>query len=195
MAMGVIDDELNVTSSGYFQEFQISNSENHDGREKNWAPFEYKREPHFIYSDNPRFILKHNLQKCYIPKQEITWQYGAIRGGTPAVEFDKGHLITFFHSAITYKYGAGWPRLYFMGAYLFQNQPPFRVTAITKEPILKGLPPEEDHPRPCREVVVIFPSGVIAERDGFHVSYGLSDCINKVIFIPRKLLTTSFNAL
>lgn len=194
MASAILDDNGDVYHSGYFPEFQVSNSESHDGREKNWTPFEYKKQPHYIYSDNPRFILKYDLQKTYIPKQDVSWKYGPIRGGTPAISYDDDHFITFFHSARNYPEQSGWPRIYFIGAYLFRKTPPFKVTAITTVPLLKGIPPKIEYQRPAKEVLVLFPSGIISEDQGFHISYGFCDYTNKVIFVSRELLKLLFNA-
>ena len=61
------------------------------------------------------------------------WNFGKVRGGTPAVRIGN-HYIGFFHSS-TYVHARN-VKTYFIGAYMFSAEPPFRVTAMSKFPIV-----------------------------------------------------------
>lgn len=65
------------------------------------------------------------------------WEYGTVRGGTPALLVRDEYYLTFFHSkkAIQQELGVKRPETYFMGAYIFSAHPPFRVLRISRVPI------------------------------------------------------------
>jgi len=183
---GIFDDELKIEKWKNITNFSVRIEEN-DGREKNWCPFDYEGHPHFIYSDNPRVIWCPYRRQAILSDQKLTWDYGQIRGGSPAIPYNGGYL-TFFHSAKN----AGdreWyhGRLYYMGAYFFEAKPPFRVTHITKIPIMRG---EElyNNPQHPSKVIVVFPAGVIESSDSFFVSLGINDNHTGVCRISKHLL-------
>lgn len=76
--------------------------------------------------------------------QFLMWEYGHIRGGTPAlllsrVNFETDCYLAFFHSRkVIHPHERGLkPRdTYFMGAYLFSAAPPFVPLALSRVPIL-----------------------------------------------------------
>ena len=62
-------------------------------------------------------------------------KYGEIRGGTPAVELNSTHLIAAFHSSFYKKIGPFRWHSYVMGLYIFESTPPFRIRAMSAEPL------------------------------------------------------------
>jgi predicted GH43/DUF377 family glycosyl hydrolase len=183
---GVFDESLKIEKWKNITNFSVRIEEN-DGREKNWCPFDYEGHPHFIYSDNPRVIWCPYRRQAILSDQKLTWDYGQIRGGSPAIPYNGGYL-TFFHSAKN----AGdreWyhGRLYYMGAYFFEAKPPFRVTHMTKVPIMRG---EElyNNPQHPSKVIVVFPAGVIESNDSFFVSLGINDHYTGVIRVSKFTL-------
>ena len=114
---------------------------NHD--EKNWTPFIYRSQIHFAISHDETFIVikQSNMQQpnqtelvTSTPIGHITWNYGTMRGGTPARLLGKNRYLGFFHSMRTNENCVNW-REYYFGAYLFESDMPFSVTAISKTPI------------------------------------------------------------
>jgi predicted GH43/DUF377 family glycosyl hydrolase len=171
--------------------------------QKNWVPFTHQNNLFFIYSFQPyrilnfdfntkRLMLTHN---CDYNLNKL-WHYGEIRGGTPAIylpELDA--YLGFFHSSIArHKSKKTWaerkaplPRDYFMGAYLFDAQPPFLLRAITTKPLaFKGL-----YANSKQDFHIIFPSGVVAKSDHFLVSAGVDDNKTLLLKISKKTLLTS----
>jgi hypothetical protein len=64
-----------------------------------------------------------------------TSRFGEMRGGTPAVRLNDSHHIAAFHSSYyRVKGGHKW-HSYVMGIYLFQSSPPFRIVAVSEEPL------------------------------------------------------------
>lgn len=180
------DSNLKIERWRNITNFSVRINEN-DGREKNWAPFDYEGFPHFIYSDSPRVIWNPFKRQAIIPNQSLSWGYGQIRGGTPAIPYKDGY-ITFFHSAKNQNDGE-WHhgRLYYMGAYVFESKPPFRVTHMTQVPIMRGET-LYDNPQHPGLIVVVFPAGVIESEDSFFVSMGINDSCNGVIRVSKYLL-------
>jgi predicted GH43/DUF377 family glycosyl hydrolase len=73
-----------------------------DKREKNWVPFQYENRLYLAYSLEPHRILYHEQNRCYTlfeTPTKISWDWGEIRGGTPAVKIDEQNYLSFFHSS------------------------------------------------------------------------------------------------
>ena len=119
----------------------------------------------------------------------VTGLWGGLRGGTPAQKVGDEYLA-FFHSSFRDRNGIIW---YCMGAYTFEDQPPFRITKISNYPILfegiYGTPPMNTADPMKR---VIFPSGfVVEERNGkevIHLSCGENDASVKIITLDKNTL-------
>ncbi len=161
--------------------------------EKNWVPFAAAEKIFLIYSSQPHHVLKPDLETgiCQsIAKTETTvsWEWGEIRGGTPALAVDEG-LLTFFHSsqelpAVSF-FGTKMGRNYAMGAYIFENTAPFAIKKITPFP----LGSVEDYATSNRRKVV-FPSGMVIDGGIIHVVWGKNDdriCIST--FDKQKLVS------
>ncbi len=153
-------------------------------REKNWVPFNYQGKLLLSYSLEPHEILEPFLdgsEECLMIESTssgIIWPWGELRGGTPALRCGNEYLA-FFHSSINmasdHSEGKVIPH-YFMGAYTFQKDPPFRITRISKEPIIgrnfyHGL----NYPPYWHPVQVIFPCGFVFDDDYIWVAYGRQD--------------------
>ncbi len=174
--------------------------------EKNWVPFVTDDERgyglHFIYQMNPHKILKVNDTT----KNDMThlifenspsvlanlWpkKWGKPRGGTPPVLID-GEYLTFFHSCFTdEKTNTNW---YVVGAYTFEAEAPFRITSISKEPILFNDIYSAKHGIGTNEsLYCLFPSGVVAEtkknKNLLHVTCGENDSETRVVTMDRDIL-------
>jgi predicted GH43/DUF377 family glycosyl hydrolase len=185
--------------------------------QKNWSPFDYspnninntnntnnnnnnieKNILYFIYSINPHRIMSisTNENTSGIAKAEtkyITeinnfdsiWKYGEMRGGSPAVLINDDYYLSFFHSSALVNY----PGItsYFMGAYLFENKPPFRISHITPFPLMsRDFLNYEKFGWPYRKVdFIAFPMGYIYDDDYIYVSYGRNDKESWILKLKR----------
>jgi predicted GH43/DUF377 family glycosyl hydrolase len=174
--------------------------------EKNWSPFVYtdlsgKERLFFEYQICPRKIFElKNIQEgtledlklprsaAYVP---LDWDtsWGEIHGGTPAQKVDNEYL-SFFHSSFWDRHKILW---FTMGAYTFEPNPPFRLTGISRHPILFkeifNTPITHTAPKNKR---VIFPGGFVVEkkegRRFAHVVCGENDCGIKIVTIDIEKL-------
>jgi hypothetical protein len=167
-------------------------------REKNWAPFDYKGNIHFSYTINPHkvFRLPRTSNDCITVANtdpEICWNWGEIRGGTPALR-DGDQFLGFFHS---------WKDLrsvqsdnkkishYFIGAYRFEASKFFPVTHISPEPIVgKTFYHAPDYPT-WKPLKVIYPGGFILSEDYVWLIYGRQDHECWVAKIDKAALISS----
>lgn len=152
-------------------------------REKNWVPFDYQGHLLLAYSLNPHRILSPLIgtgicETFAVSKGIFKWQWGELRGGTPAL-LDGNQYLAFFHScmeAATLHSDGKKVLHYFMGAYTFYPDPPFNIIAISPEPIIgekfyKG-PIYQPYWKPVR---VVFPCGFIFDQQHVWISYGRQD--------------------
>ena len=134
--------------------------------QKNWSPFIYdhtyegKGAPVstskvlYIYSAIPNQRIVHANEShddgsrrahtvavttMHKPDPRDVWltNFGAVHGGSNALLINTKYgpkYVTFYHSSANYM--ISWCGSYFMGAYLFDAQPPFAITHITTEPIV-----------------------------------------------------------
>jgi predicted GH43/DUF377 family glycosyl hydrolase len=175
--------------------------------EKNWAPFTREEEGenklYFGYYFNPHVILKmndptkneltHVLKPNHIAVQTMPWKYsyGIVRGGTPPILVD-GQYLAFFHSFFREK-GKIW---YVMGAYTFEANPPFRVTACSAHPIkFKGMYDTKKKNTAYSRKPSVFPAGLILDKEEgkevLHLSLGENDCGMKVVTFDKEALLKS----
>lgn len=151
--------------------------------EKNWLWFFYNDEPHMIYLSEPFRVVRFANPNWPVGEWETPgpkWKWGDIRGGTPPVLVDD-LWWSFYHSSNP----APEPvtRRYYMGAYAFENKPPFRVVRCTKKPLLTG---SRNDPWAPKKKAVVFPCGAIYEKDSWLVSLGVNDMASAMIQIPHK---------
>jgi len=99
--------------------------------------------------------------------------FGSYRGGTQSFAFD-GKRLRFCHAVqnnpkATLYWG------YSLAAYVFDPEPPFRIVAVSQQPILRGnelYAPGVSHWKPR----ICIPYGATQYGDNFRVSIGLNDC-------------------
>ncbi len=167
-----------------------------DRVEKNWVPFEYEGNLLLAYSLAPHRIMRLLGQgKCETyasTKGSIQWDFGELRGGTPAV-IDDNCYISFFHSRSrkTMKtIQSEGKKLYhfFMGAYTFSLKPPFEITRVSPEPIW-GRDFYKDNI--CPDCLVVYPGGLIVDEQFYWVIYGRKDSQIWVAQLDKKGLLNS----
>lgn len=163
--------------------------------EKNWVPFDYRGNLLFAYSLLPHKILQPILgqNRCETISSttgNIRWDWGVLRGGTPALLID-GEYIAFFHSTIdmitAHSRGKKVPH-YFMGAYTFSAEPPFSITKISHEPIFSRSFYRGAVYRTWRPLHAIFPGGVVYDGHHLWVAYGRQDHEIWIAKIDKKQL-------
>jgi predicted GH43/DUF377 family glycosyl hydrolase len=146
--------------------------------QKNWTPFEWNGSLFLSYTINPHEILYPNFKtgKCYHLYEtapSIKWDFGTLRGSSPALLID-GEYLSFFHSGIITSLSPsdkpGWH--YFMGAYTFSSEPPFTITKMTPHPMM--APGFYAIPRSYKKV--IFPGGFVDNGPLIYLAYSRDDC-------------------
>jgi hypothetical protein len=167
------------------------------GREKNWVFFESGRKLFVIYEcDRRQVVLELDEDgdwSAAYRTEGMGWEFGEIRGGTSPVPFD-GQWLRFFHS--NSKPDPKFPQ-YHLGALLMEPVAPFRITAVSREPIMSGTgecPPGVWHWKPN----VCIPYGCVEEGNrqqatgwekatgnrqqaaGWMVSLGINDGVSAV---------------
>ena len=80
---------------------------------------------------------------------------------------------------------------YFMGAYLFQDQPPFAIEKISPMPIISPDFYKGPNHKTWKPLRVIFPCGFIYDENFIWVSYGRQDHEAWLIKLDRKKLMKS----
>lgn len=174
-------------------EMEITNRD-----EKNWVPFDYNGKLLLAYSISPHHILKpiFGKKKCETiaaTKGKIAWNWGILRGGTPALKVGNEYL-SFFHSAkdlTTLQSNGSHMVHYFMGAYTFNQHPPFNLTKISKSPIIGKQfysGPAHNTWKPLR---VIFPGGFVVDENCIWIAYGRQDHEIWIVKLDKKGLLDS----
>lgn len=164
--------------------------------EKNWTFFEYDNTLYSVYDTQAQEIFEMN-GRDWQPKFKNAfpeWQYGYARGGTsPILVGDE--YISFFHSSILVRHKGSNVKQYYMGCYAFEAKPPFKVTRMSKEPIISGEVISTSIPRLNNGIFVVFPSGVIRNEDSYDVSFGYNDLECRVVNVTDKFLHENMVAL
>lgn len=164
--------------------------------QKNWSPFEYNNRLFLSYSVDPHRVevpidnceASQTVSKC---EMKINYSWGEIRGGTPAL-FDGDRYLAFFHSSkdiSTVQSGGKKILHYFMGAYTFSDNPPFKVLTVSPEPIVH--PSFYDGPmhKTWKPLRCVFPCGILIDGAYVWVTYGKQDHESWVVkFDKQKLL-------
>lgn len=169
--------------------------------EKNWVPFDWKGDLLLGYSIVPHRILRpvqgtNTGEWVSEVKSKIKWNWGILRGGTPALKIGNKYL-SFFHSwkhfSTIHSDGEFIPHC-FIGAYTFSADPPFEIEQISPNYITgKSFydgPPYVNW-RPLR---VFYPCGYIIDGDYIWLSCGKQDHEAWVVKIDKhKLLNSLVN--
>lgn len=158
--------------------------------EKNWMPFVYNNELHLIYEISPHTVLKPNREtgECVViakNEKEIQWNFGELRGGTPALAMGNDFYISFFHSAVLAKQlRRKSAYFYLMGCYVFDQKPPFNITAITPKPIL----PEDLYTFRHNHRKIIYPSGLTETPNEYILACGENDAHIVIVSLNKTRL-------
>lgn len=174
---------------------------NPNHREKNWVPFVCNDHLHLAYQLYPYTILAPALDGTGVcetishSKPSIVWEWGELRGGTPALKLNETTYIAFFHSSTLletlHSHGEAIPH-YFMGAYTFSNDPTFQMQQISPEPIVSRLfYSGADYKPYWHPVRVVFPCGILMEERFIWVTYGRQDHECWVVKIEKQGLLES----
>jgi predicted GH43/DUF377 family glycosyl hydrolase len=153
-------------------------------REKAWVPFIYRGNLLLAYSILPHRIFYPLLDGSGVcetiacTESAISWDWGILRGGTPAL-IEGDEYLAFFHSSIdmaTVHSGGKKMAHYFIGAYLFSREPPFSVTKISAEPIIGENFYNGTRYKPYwKPVRCVFPCGYISDDQYIWIAYGRDD--------------------
>lgn len=166
--------------------------------EKNWVPFEYEGKLFLSYSLNPHKVFEpifgHKRCKTIATtKMKSHWQWGELRGGTPALLVD-GSFLAFFHTTKDIKsvhsQGKCMPH-YFMGAYVFDATPPFAIKKISPQIIVGDnfySGKEHETWKPLR---VVFPCGYIFDENFIWITFGRQDYEMWMVKIYKEKLFES----
>lgn len=159
--------------------------ENPCRREKNWVPFVYENELLLAYQLFPHKIFRPRLDgsECCdtiatsVPSH--VWEWGELRGGTPALKLNDSYYLSFFHSCTflssVHSNNNCVPH-YFIGAYLFSAEPPFEIKYISPEPIIgKNFYHGCKYKPYWHPVCVVFPCGLVIDKNEIWIVYGRQD--------------------
>lgn len=168
-------------------------------REKNWVPFNYANELLLAYSIKPHRILRPIRTTSYCEtfaysNQSIEWNWGILRGGTPAL-LDDDNYLAFFHSSkkmVTVQSKGQEILHYFIGAYTFSKHPPFSVTKISAVPIVaESFYTGAEYEPYWKPVQVVFPCGFIFDKNYIWLAYGKQDHEIWIAKLDKKKLYES----
>jgi len=137
--------------------------------EKNWTPFLYNNQLHFVYKILPMKVIKYVensashsefVESMVDPIDIRHWKWGEPRGGTPAIHIGSEYL-GLFHSFFTHD-GLFY---YVAGAYTFEDKPPFKLKKISRIP----LKFDEMYSSPLINTAdpnkrVLYPSGLVRDE-------------------------------
>lgn len=146
--------------------------------QKNWSPFIWNGTLLLTYTINPHEVISPNLtygscQNCFETQKKINWNFGDLRGGTPA-QLVNGEYLAFFHSAIVTSSACSANREmwhYVMGAYTFAPEPPFELKKISPIPIdTPGFYTYSNYDKR-----VIYPGGFVVSGSNLYLAYGKDD--------------------
>lgn len=166
--------------------------------EKNWVPFNYDDELLLSYSITPHHVYKpipedHQCETLYHTETEINWDFGELRGGSQAIK-EEGFYLSFFHSSkklASFQSDNKMMIHYFLGAYTFEDHPPFALKAYSPVPILgKNFYTKTDF-KTWKPLKVVFSNGFISGKDHLWLVYGKQDSEMWAAKIDKKGLLNS----
>lgn len=145
---------------------------------------------YFIYAMQPDHVVckldKDGISVCEVFRTPgPTWPHGEMKGGTSPLPYN-GQWLRFFHSLQRHcEKRETWT--YSIGACLMESKPPFRVTAVSKRPILRGnekFTPECPHQK--HSVAICYGAVWDAGELGWVLSVGLNDCECATLTVTEK---------
>lgn len=174
--------------------------------EKNWLPFLYDEQLYMIYRVAPHTVFReideYSIEE-YITPGAPSWSYGTPSGGSAPLPFDDHHSLVFFHSFTT----KGVIRTYYVGAYLMENKPPFKIIRSSRTPLAAGdqertggqefqvqmsyflgstAPSSHKHHH-----AVLFPCGAVRRRDTWLVGTGINDIAAGILSFTTEEIEAS----
>jgi predicted GH43/DUF377 family glycosyl hydrolase len=164
---------------------------NTDKMEKNWTWFSKNDLLYSVYLMSPHTVVQFTENGSPVTAYKTyshvvdQWQYGECRMGSNPVLVD-GLYYNFFHSSLPLRDR----RIYFMGAYTFESEPPFRIVHLTPEPILCGSSQDINN---FDNQWVIFPCGAVLIDSEWIVSFGINDERCGWVRIPHEKLLSSLS--
>jgi len=190
MGFGIVNDDLTT------RDCCVLEGANPLMDEKNWIFFSHSRQLYFTYAMADGV---HDVHRLKDDRSESTfrtyyndpWKWGLARGGTQLI-LHEGLWYGFFHG--TNYYIEGLDRRYFMGAYAVSPEPPFPIVRMSATPLY--TPPEARfHPATrnssSRMVANVFPTGLMLERNTWHVCSGYNNHRIKVFTISHRELESN----
>lgn len=169
---------------------EIQKDPRYDGREKNHSPFGHNGKLHIIYSYEPFVVCQVDGNKCLEPvkyDKQLNWNYGFVKGGTPAIPLDNERYVTFFHSSMRFQLtsdpdGEKSGNYYYMGALTFSRET-LEPLEISRYPIIAPYPDLD--PVRTNDSYVVFPCGVVDRQTHLMISYGYNDHSIKMYALPK----------
>jgi hypothetical protein len=122
------------------------------------------------------------------------WAYGEPRGGTPAILVSTPHgpkYLTVFHSQCHCM--IHWVLTYFMGAYLFDATPPFRLSHISPEPLVPQALYDERQGGWAFKAIdfIVFPTGIVERQGVLFLTLGRNDNSGWIVSLNASALVNS----
>lgn len=149
--------------------------------QKNWAFFEYKGDllceysisPHTIFKIDTNLGITTEVYKTGNNGLDVT-SYKSLRGGANSIKTvlnGKKYYINIGHTT------SGYPHDYKQFFYIFESRSPFKILGISELCKLDS------------KARIQFAAGISEFEDNIYVSYGISDCHNRIsIFSKQKIM-------
>jgi len=172
-------------------------------REKSWVPFEYHNNLMLAYSLNPHIIFYPILdngecQTIARSKADINWKWGVLRGGTQGLLINDHQYLAFFHSSMFMVTTHSVKNMthYFMGAYIFESEPPFAITHVSPAPIYgKNFYDGTIYKHYWKPIRAVFPCGYIMNDTNIWITYGRDDHEMWIVKLDKEGLIQSLGAV
>tara|TARA_R110001599_G_scaffold266539_3_gene467331 strand:+ start:7777 stop:8880 length:1104 start_codon:yes stop_codon:yes gene_type:complete len=151
--------------------------------EKNWMPFYYNDDLHFIYSVEPHVVLKLDAKSGFCEEVARTSNKNInshLRGSSQA-RYYKGSYIAIAHWRTS-------TMSYLSQAYSFQAKPPFKIETMSPVFIF-------DDVKTKNKSSIQFVSGMEIKDDVCHITYGEQDCDSKMFKVEMKTLLESMKPI
>jgi predicted GH43/DUF377 family glycosyl hydrolase len=156
------------------------------GMEKNWVWFESDQKLYAVYTTTGTHEVLEIHNDTHHESEGVRWAWGDFKGDIIVGEHE-GKLLRFFHSTLD----ADDPpdiRRYYVGALLMDPKPPFRISKVSREPLLAGSIADDFVPQQREKIhhhkaKVVFPGGAIKLQDSWLLSVGVNDSACKLVKI------------
>lgn len=144
--------------------------------QKNWSFFSSGGKLYFVYQIKPHIVYEVDGERIvnrFQTLNDLPWSGGYLRGGASPV-LHGGKFYHWFHGAHDVGSG-GWPtRLYNVGVYTFDPEPPFTIRDMTPAPVY-DITHRTDRPAD-QYCSVVFPCGAFLNGAGrWVVTCGIHD--------------------